>query len=143
MGYNGKPGSSGAGHGGGGGRGFGQPLTGHPHGSYAAPTSFGDDGGRSAFPFAGGRGAGRLRLLVADRLTIDGTLSANGGAWRSSGAGGGSGGSVFVRTLYVDGSGVVEAAGGAGCSPQSLPHGGGGAGGRIALYYVHNFFVGE
>jgi len=137
-----RRGSSGAGHGGTGGQGQGQTEAGIGYGSYLDPAAFGCNGGHSHFPHEGGRGGGRLSINVAELLTIDGKISVAGGSWKSIHAGGGSGGSVFIRTTALDGSGVVDVCGGEGFGGTHSAHGGGGAGGRIALYYVNNFYVG-
>ncbi|CAG0958724.1 hypothetical protein ANRL4_00531, partial [Anaerolineae bacterium] len=76
---------------------------------------------------AGGNGGGAIQLVVTGTLTVDGVLSANGLS-SSTRAGGGSGGSLWITTGALAGSGVIQANGGAG-------QGGGGAGGRIAIYY--------
>ena len=138
-----KQGSSGAGHGGSGGHGQGEDEAGVGHDSYLDPSAFGCNGGHSYFPHEGGQGGGRLRLDIAEWLTVDGTISVAGGDWRSIHAGGGSGGSVFIKATILDGSGLVDVSGGSGFGGVQLPHGGGGAGGRIALYYIYNFYVGK
>lgn len=56
-------------------------------------------------------------------------------------AGGGSGGSVHVTTRELEGDGVINTSGGNGYTSGSA-QGGGGSGGRIAVYYVVNYFVG-
>ena len=57
-------------------------------------------------------------------------------------AGGGSGGSIFITTSTLTGTGSVTAHGGAGgvggCFPTVGDDGGGGAGGRIAVLYAHD-----
>ena len=140
TGHGGGPGKgcSGGGHGGGGGKGADQIRSGAPFGSYLQPRSFGCDGGNSTFPYVGGAGGGRLSIEASDWLTIDGRVSASGGRGRSPHSGGGSGGSVFARTRHITGAGVVEASGGDGDS-----RGGGGSAGRVAIYYVYDFFVGK
>ena len=143
IGYSSTGGCSGGGHGGGGGQGQSQPLSGKAHGSYANPASFGYNGGHSLFPHVGGVGGGRLHIDVSDCFTIDGSVSANGGDWRSPQAGGGSAGSIFIHTRTLDGAGVIEASGGKGYDGPLTSHGGGGSGGRVALYYKVNNYVGE
>ena len=80
---------------------------------------------------------------MADCFTIDGSVSANGGDWRSPQAGGGSAGGIFIHTKTIDGAGVIEASGGGGYDGPLTSHGGGGSGGRVALYYKVNNYVGE
>jgi hypothetical protein len=143
TGVSGTEGSSGAGHGGSGGQGQGQIRVGVGHDSYLDPKAFGCEGGNSRFPYLGGKGGGRLHVSVSDWLTIDGEISAEGGDWRSIQAGGGSGGAVFINARTVDGSGVIDVSGGQGYGGTHTSHGGGGAGGRIAFYYVNNYYVGQ
>lgn len=89
------------------------------------------------FPHIGGRGGGRLEINVSHTLTVDGFLTSKGGDWKSYKAGGGSGGSVYIKTWTIDGDGTLDTSGGNGYT-----YGGGGGGGRLALYYVYDFFVG-
>jgi hypothetical protein len=69
-----------------------------------------------------------IRLNVGT-LQLDGMLLANGGNGNTF-AGGGSGGSIFVKTRTLSGNGVVQANGGSGATQS-----GGGGGGRVAVYY--------
>jgi hypothetical protein len=73
-------------------------------------------------------------LNVTFLLEIDGILSANGGNAISLG-GGGSGGSIWVFTNILKGYGSIRANGGA---PANTRYDGGGAGGRIAVYFHKN-----
>ncbi|XP_038052472.1 uncharacterized protein LOC119725183 [Patiria miniata] len=139
----GTPGSSGAGHASNGGSGQNQPRVGATYGSFLTPDLFGSDGGYSTYPHLGGSGSGRVYMNVTGILTVDGTLAATGGAYRSPGAGGGSGGSIWIETETLDGDGVIEASGGDGYSGSLSQYGGGGAGGRIAVYYTNNHFIGD
>jgi len=75
-----------------------------------------------------GNGGGSIRL-VADTLTLDGEISANGGHGIFSG-GGGSGGSVWATIHTLKGSGRFSADGG-----NRAAYGNEGTGGRIAVYY--------
>ena len=90
------------------------------------------------FPHIGGRGGGRLEINVSHTLTVDGFITSKGGDWKSYKAGGGSGGSVYIKTWTIDGDGTLNTSGGNGYTNG----GGGGGGGRLALYYVYDFFVG-
>src|SRR5260370_21422826 len=56
----------------------------------------------------------------------------------SEGAGGGSGGSIWITAGNLSGGGFISANGGSGDYPQA----GGGGGGRIALYYGAKDFNG-
>ena len=80
---------------------------------------------------------------MSHTLTVDGEVQGRGGAWRSVEAGGGSGGSILMNVYTIDGSGLIDASGGAGYDGRYASHGGGGGGGFVALYYKYNFFVGE
>ncbi|XP_071506021.1 uncharacterized protein [Diadema antillarum] len=118
----GSPGSttSGAGHGGQGGWGSDQDTeVGTVYGSLRHPWEFGSGIGDDSRA-----GGGMLRLIVDSVLTVDGTLQANGNL-------GCSGGSVWINTEELEGSGVVQVNGGSG----STQAGGGGGGGRLAVYY--------
>ena len=128
---------SGAGHGGNGGRGrynlAGQE--GIAYGSITEPVEPGSGGGK------GGAGGGAIRLNVAGILTVDGSVSANGNDGNFYG-GGGSGGSIYITTNTLTGSGNIAAVGGSSTDEGSVGDGGGGAGGRIALYYATSTFTG-
>lgn len=138
AGYSHYSGSSGAGHGGRGGRGQSENRTGGFYGDFISPKMFGSSGG-------GGSGddiatGGGVFYLHAQRIVHDGEISVNGkDALNNSDYGGGSGGSVFIEVEYFDGSGIIEANGGAG----GINGGGGGSGGRIAIYYNQTFFTGQ
>ena len=136
-------GSSGGGHGSNGGQGQAQAYAGGAHDSFLYPTGFGRNGGHALFPHRAGVGGGRLYLRINHTLTVDGSVTATGGAWRSVGSGGGSGGSIHIETYTIDGNGEIDASGGAGYGGTWAPHGGGGGGGRVALYYMYNFYVGD
>ncbi len=100
------------------------------------PTSEGD------VIYNGGHGGGAIYLVVG-QLVLNGNISADGGnadvnpgsgdSLGNACAGGGSGGSVLIRALEVFGTGLVSARGGDE-SCINFPQGGGGAGGRIAVY---------
>jgi len=47
-------------------------------------------------------------LYVKNTLDIEGTIRANGGKYGGSFAGGGSGGSVLIKTDKLEGSGLVQ-----------------------------------
>ncbi|MCK5059910.1 MAG: alpha/beta hydrolase, partial [Candidatus Pacebacteria bacterium] len=98
------------------------------YGSATHPTDLG-----SGSPYAG-RGGGAIWLQVSETLTNEGVVSANGE--RSS-----SGGSIYLVSGSLAGSGVFEAKGG-GYSWSSIYYGLGG-GGRIAVYYGASSFSGE
>lgn len=85
-----------------------------------------------------GAGGGRVFINVTYLLEIDGVIAVNGGEAVSQG-GGGSGGSIWVVCNILKGYGRITANGG-GSSPDSKYgyHGGGGAGGRVAVYFQKN-----
>jgi len=71
-------------------------------------------------------------------LEIDGVIAVNGGEAVSQG-GGGSGGSIWIVCDILKGYGKITANGGDSPSDSKYGyHGGGGAGGRIAVYFQKN-----
>ncbi len=95
----------------------------------------------------GGGGGGALLLVANGTLSIDGTITANGGnggqrltpSCSSAGAGG-SGGAIRLAATTILGGGSVAAAGGtAGCCSDA-PANGGGAG-RIRMEAITNSFA--
>ncbi len=126
---------SGAGHGGPGGAVTDGPTAGITYGSKTMPVDLGSGGGSAGIcgPCPGGAGGGAIQLTVAGTLLLNGRVTANG----KDGAGGGSGGSVFLTVGQLAGSGVMAANGGATGNYQ-----GGGGGGRIAIYSGTSVFTG-
>lgn len=125
----------GAGHGGPGGRSatFNLSAGGGTYDSASDPTDLGSGGGAAGDPGcgggpAGGGGGGTLIATVANLLTLNGTINANG-ADGGVGAGGGSGGTINVKTGSFAGTGSAQASGGT----SGGSGGGGGGGGRMAL----------
>jgi hypothetical protein len=92
----------------------------------------------------GGDGGGVVRIDVSGTLTVNGTVSADGGDWSGSYGGGGSGGSVYLNVNRLQGSaqGQLSATGGKGSTSGSPDGGGGGGGGRIAVEYTSTSFAG-
>ncbi len=90
------------------------------YGDYAAP----DDWGAGGLSLPGG---GLVRL-TADTLTLDGSITANGGGGPF---GAGAGGGVYVAVQTLSGGGSIDASGGSG---DGSYHSFGGGGGRIAVY---------
>jgi hypothetical protein len=129
--------ASGGGHGGNGGRafaGFGLATD-----SVTNPVLGGDGGGNgsgNAGPPLGGRGGGRIALVVANTLRNDGQISAVG-LDGDVNSGGGAGGGIYLSTPTFSGQGSISANGGRGNGPS-----GGGGGGRIAIFYTTNLFTG-
>lgn len=94
------------------------------YGSIVSPTNLGSS--------ATGRGGGAVRLDVAGHSRIDGIISAAAGAAMPEQPGG-SGGSIWLTTASLAGTGVLNAAG---CSGYAS-----GGGGRIAVWLtVSNSF---
>ena len=143
----GSCGGGGAGYGGTGGTGYGSGGSGgSEYGSLMGPNEpndLGSGGGRAVNndgSSPGGKGGGCLRLTVGGVFTLDGSVTANGtnGAWASPSnryraGGGGSGGSIYARVGTIAGGGCMSADGG---DAGHTSYSGGGAGGRIALYYL-------
>ncbi len=111
--------NEGAGHGGRGGFGNGQPG-GETYGSIVCPTNSGSGANH-------GRGGGAVKLTVLGTTTLNGEMNADGfgtaGGWQYQG----SGGSVYLTTASLAGSGTITAKGGDGSNV------GAGGGGRIAV----------
>lgn len=122
------PGAGAAGIGGSyGGRGGGA-ATASPYSSLFLPDDLGSGGNNSA-------GGGLVKLTVSGTATIDGPISANGGASATACANGstGSGGAVYISAGTITGTQSISTIGGAAtCS--------GGGGGRIAIYYNTNTY---
>jgi RHS repeat-associated protein len=149
YGYHGSSysGATGAGHGGLGGISRADGVAaGSSYGSVSEPSDFGSGGGNVGPGGTGGYGGGSIRLTVGGAFLLDGILSASGwnGGYRSyqcQSGGGGAGGSIWVTSGSIAGSGAIAANGGnegnLGCNKS-----GGGGGGRIAIYYDSNTFTG-
>ena len=133
-------GGSGGGHGAGGGQGENQTIVGPPHGSLYQPLEFGTKGGdgRKYPVHVGGAGGGIVTLVGTSRVEIDGDVISDGDDAHGSRGGGGSGGSVYIRTTVFQGQGRVLVRGGNGGGV-----GGGGGGGRIAIWYEQSEFTGS
>jgi protocatechuate 3,4-dioxygenase beta subunit len=129
-------GSKRASAGGGGHGGAGGPGTtvdgGAAYGEAEAPQTMGSGGGANGDGYPsdgrGGAGGGAIRIFARELLRVDGAISANGLPGGGEEQGGGAGGSIWITTGHVEGSGTIAAHGGAGVTT-----GGGGAGGRIAI----------
>ncbi len=132
---------SGGGYGGEGGSGYywGSVLGGITYGSALAPLELGSGGG-SCYATGLGYGGGAIRLIVSDTLTINGKISANGVGTNVLSYAGGSGGSIYLTTNHLIGSGEINANGG-NSAPWTNSFAGGG-GGRVAVYYQISVFNG-
>jgi len=127
----------GGGHGGYGGRGAHSPnLFPAPYGNALQPITLGSGGGSGGFGAIGGTGGGAIKITTTNTLTINGNITSNGGPGQQATGqrigGGGAGGSIWITTKSITGSGAITANGG---SVPPLLLAGGGAGGRIAIYY--------
>jgi len=98
------------------------PVYGNPR----QPTALGAGGG--FWTTNGGFGGGSVRVTATDALVVDGALRADGGDAVSSASGDGAGGSIWLETDRIGGSGTISANGGG-----TGGHTGGG-GGRVAIY---------
>jgi len=132
MGYGGS-------YGGLGGRNYEASGFGQPYGSAEQPIDFGSGGSNSSSDKGGG-GGGKLRLIINNNLSLDGEISANGsnGKFTIPTTSGGSGGSVYITTNLLTGTGVIRANGG-----ESRLGGAGGSGGRVAVYGERSSFSGQ
>ncbi|MFZ2778643.1 MAG: fibronectin type III domain-containing protein, partial [Candidatus Moraniibacteriota bacterium] len=147
------------------GPGRGSGITGGSTYGSLISSNLGSGGATSATGQAGGSGGGAITFNVSGITTISGSITANGanginaGSY-NSGGGGGSGGSIGITTGVLRWTGLVGAIGGSGgldpsgslsynggggagyggmggdsTYAHSAP-GGGGAGGRIAVYFT-------
>ncbi len=140
---------AGADDGGGGGYGgeggCGGPCTGATeggvtYGSTSTPHHEAGSGGGGSDHTLGGAGGGIIMLTASDTLTINGLVDASGaqgthvcGGIPSGGAGGGSGGGIYLEGSTIAGSGTVKAEGGKAGGNGSGCSGGGGGGGRMLI----------
>ncbi len=100
------------------------------YGSETEPVDFGSGGSSDAY------GGGSIRLIVSNTLKNDGTISADATPARN----GASGGSVYITTKTLTGSGRITALGG---NTRGYTAGiGAGGGGRVAVYYAESDFSG-
>ena len=127
-------GSSNGGAGYGGRGGSGSTFGGISYGSITQPTDLGSGGAdTSNWGARGGNGGGAIKLSVSGTTTVNGSILANGETISDTYVGGGSGGSIWIDTNTLTGSGTIAANGGN--SPGAGNPAGGGGGGRIAIYY--------
>ncbi|HEX6084063.1 MAG TPA: Ig-like domain-containing protein, partial [Thermoanaerobaculia bacterium] len=99
-------------------------ATGGVFGSVLEPK---EPGGGGNSPYSGeGAGGGMVRIRASASVLVDGAVRANG---YGSALGGGSGGSVWIITPFLGGSGAIEAIG-------TINGYGAGGGGAIALEYA-------
>jgi hypothetical protein len=101
-----------------------QGYPGTTYGSIVAPTNLG-----SAGVGATTAGGGAVRLDVGGTTTVNGVISANGTTLNY----GGSGGSVFLTTAWLSGTGIVRASGSAPVGQFAS-----GGGGRVAVILTNS-----
>ena len=110
---------------------------GQTYGDLFKPTSLGSGG--TGYIFASpdiSSGGGAIELDVFSDINVNGSISANGlGTRPSSSPGAGSGGSIYIKTKNIEGSGYITANGG-----DDVRYGETGGGGRIAIYYASSSF---
>ncbi len=114
-----------------GGRGAGGTKGGY--GDFRGPQEPGSGGAGDSWA-AGGDGGGAIRIDASGSVTVDGTITANGGS-AGTRSGGGSGGSIYIACQLLAGSspgGRISANGGL---ATSTDYGPGAGGGRIAILY--------
>ncbi|XP_073122630.1 uncharacterized protein [Henckelia pumila] len=93
--------------------------------SFVKPMSYGSRGGTTSREVDyGGGGGGRVAIVVATFLEINGSVLADGGDVDNRG-GGGSGGSIYIKAYQMIGIGRISACGGSGFA--------GGGGGRVSV----------
>ncbi|MFZ2985974.1 MAG: hypothetical protein WA083_04620, partial [Candidatus Moraniibacteriota bacterium] len=128
--------SSGGGYGGSGGYGSTYLTGGISYGSLTQPIDIGSSGGqRNDTSAYAGKGGGMIKLDIAGTTTINGEISVDGQNYQATTGqpGGGSGGSIWLTTGTLAGTGgTISSIGGNGYGAG----GGGGGGGRIAVYYT-------
>lgn len=98
-----------------------------PYGQPLDPRWLGSGGGCGPYNFPGGNGGGLVQIQVEETLTVDGSITADGGSGSGYQAGSGSGGSILIQTHRLEGNGLITANGG----PNEV----GGGGGRILIDY--------
>ena len=108
------------------------------NGSVEMPT--GPGSGAAGYPgggFPGCAGGGLVRIEASNRMTINGTITANGMTplyWVNYG-GGGSGGAIYLRCVKLAGdTAILSANGGDALGVPGSYSGGAGGGGRIAVW---------
>jgi len=86
------------------------------------------------------KGGGAIKIDVQDTLTVDGVISASGINSASYSYGAGSGGSIWIITDKMQGTGLIKANGGNGAThpTNTRIYSGDGSGGRIAAYCNQN-----
>ncbi|WKZ30529.1 MAG: hypothetical protein QY314_02010 [Candidatus Dojkabacteria bacterium] len=133
YGQNGGPGYGSNSEAGGSHGGYGINAANGPYGSVQEPATLGS-GGQGGNYFGntsdGGTGGGAIRLISTATITVNGTISANGGPGVKGfpSLGTGAGGSIWLSGTSLNGDGLIRANGGVNQDSN------GGSGGRIAVY---------
>ncbi len=99
------------------------------YGTDAAPSHPGSSGSVGSGGGTAGSGGGAIAIEATGLVTVNGTISANGGNGSAGSAGGGSGGTLYIQCGTIQGSGTISANGGNGGNPN----GGSAGGGRLAI----------
>lgn len=119
--------------------GFQHNLSASPYGNMYEPTTLGSGIMRSYAGWSNiGAGGGAIKLFVSGTTLLNGSLSANGLDGNGEATDGGAGGSIWLDTGVLEGSGTIKVNGGAGRNGYGGSGYGGGTGGRIAVYYETN-----
>ncbi len=106
------------------------------YGSLTQPVDLGSGGGAGGGAgHFGGAGGGAVKITSSGTITVNGSVTANGGNATVSDDAGGSGGSIWLIAPTFAGSGTVTANGG---GPSSGTAGGAGGGGRVVITYTTN-----
>ncbi|MDD5643966.1 MAG: Ig-like domain-containing protein [bacterium] len=109
------------------------------YGSLAEPTALGTGGSSYYGTGYTNEGGGAIKFNVAGTLTVNGYISACAGNVTSQqDVSGGAGGSIWIITDTLAGSGTIRANGGYGGY-----YSGSGSGGRVAVYYTTDSFSGD
>ena len=137
-------GGSGAGHGGHGGSAQGCSHRGEEYDQWCLPQAVGSGGGGCYNGKSGGAGGAAIQFIAGSVIRFEANIEMDGEAG-NTGAGGGSGGSVWMDADYLEGWGSMSCDGGAaynsnclescwlsGCCKRCNP--GTGSGGRIRTY---------
>jgi len=131
--------SGGASYGGLGGRGY-APVTymgavGPTNGSVQTPSGPGSGAGGYS-TVAGGAGGGLVRIESTGKVTLNGTITANGQNGTSIPSAGGSGGAIYIQCVALAGDTAILSANGGSYGDYGSPVdlAGAGGGGRIAIW---------
>lgn len=117
--------------------GYGESSINSTYDDMYTPTSLGSKGGNCDTDDSGYVGGGAMKIEVQGTLTNFGEISANAQTGVACSnppveVGGGSGGSIWIDTNRLDGTGLIQANGGIGDNE--------GSGGRVALYTDNGSF---